>query len=138
MKTYTEIIKDLYHLNLRKNERWGYTFSFTEGNYKIDLHDHSTGCSLRIDMVSPDGDSLRIYYRDTWYSSRYEFNNEGKKLGFQHNGPWEAQVHQMMLKFDLEIEAEKVKQIELKNLRLQQETQREKDKVDKFAKLVTV
>jgi hypothetical protein len=112
MRSYTKIIQDMYRLNLRKDEHWGYTFAFTQGPYLFDYHSHSTGCSLNIDMVSPDGDKLRIYNLDTWYSPSYEFNNRDKKLGFQHEGPWIKEIGEMMRGFEAEIERENIKRVE--------------------------
>lgn len=128
----------MYSLNLRKDERWGYSFSFTEGKYKFDLHDHSTGVHLRIDMVSPDGEELRIYDMTTWYYPRYEFNNEGKTLGFQHDGPWVAQIAELMRGFGEEIEVEKARRMAREREIAEANKRAEFEKLEKFKKLVGV
>lgn len=138
MKTYTEIIQEMYSLNLRKDERWGYTFVFTEGNYKFDLHDHSTGVHLRIYMVLSDGEELRIYDMTTWYYPQYEFNNNGKTLGFQHDGPWVTQIAELMRGFEEEIEREKARRMAREREIPEEAARKEFEKVEKFKKLVGV
>jgi hypothetical protein len=138
MKSYTKIIQEMYRLSLRKDERWGYTFCFTEGPYMFDYHSHSTGCSLTVYMVAPDGERLKIYNLDSWYSSIYEFNNNGKKLGFQIDGPWVAKVGELMKGFEAEIETEKARRMELERERAEKAKQEELGRIEKFKKLAEI
>lgn len=59
--------------------------------YRVEYHDHDTGTSLRLQAVL-DNEMLLVWDYQFWKSSNYEFNNRDKVLGLQVDGPWAADI----------------------------------------------
>jgi hypothetical protein len=133
MRYYIEIIADLYSLNL-KTHTGHYSLSFIESGYEFIYHTHSTGRHLTIKMVAED-DSLTIYNTSEWFYSCYEFNERGKIQGFQIDGPWKSKVAELMVKFEVEIEAEKARRVELEANQVKEAASREAARIEKFRRL---
>jgi len=133
MKSYIEIIADLYSLNLKKHTG-DYSLSFIENSYKFIYDTHSTGRHLTIKIIDGD-DSLEIYNDTEWFYSRYEFNNKGKIQGFQIDGPWKNKIYELMVKFEGEIEAEKARRIEYEANRAKEAALHDAARIEKFKQL---
>lgn len=114
--TKIQIISELCNLGLRQH-LGTYTLEFREGPYHFYYHKHDTGQSLKIFLTNNLlGESLLIYNRDIWNSSRYSCNSENTIQGYQHNPsePWVEDCNKMFEKFKLEIEEEKLKHMKEK------------------------
>lgn len=135
MKTFIEIIAELDKLNLKKNtESCG--FQFYDGNYQFYYRSHSTGRSLNIYLHDFESkDRLLVYSIDQWFYSCYEFNNHGKILGFQKNGPWVQKVGELMKKYEGEIEIELDRRAKLAKRFEEDRRLAEEQKINKFVKL---
>jgi hypothetical protein len=99
MKSLMDIIALMHKLNLRKNTG-SYTFGFIEDKYKFVYNNHDTGRYINIHIIAPDGDSMLIYDKTEWYSSRYYFNGFGN--GFV-NGPWVKEIETLVKQFKKEL-----------------------------------
>jgi len=72
-------------------------FRFTEDGIEYHFNKHDTGQILHVYLVAEDK-KLEVYYDCKWFYSRYNFNNEGKKLGYIVDGPWVARIeHQFQI-----------------------------------------
>jgi hypothetical protein len=131
MKSKINVIAMMYQYDVRRSTGT-YTFGFLEGKYKIEYHSHSTGRDLNIYIVSPDGESMRIYDVTEWYSRTYYFNGFGK--GYVQ-GPWVAEVEQMFCGFRKEL-CKKINSLRIeKRNRKKERLFLEKEKYNKFASL---
>ncbi|MEI2416169.1 hypothetical protein V8Z80_08285 [Orrella sp. JC864] len=101
MPDWFEIMRKLNQYRLRKHDGH-YTLEFQEGRHRFQLHRHDTGQHLRIWVVDDAGDTLLVYDKTEWFSSRYEFNGTGP--GWVHRGPWTHAITADFERFEEEIE----------------------------------
>lgn len=131
---YLDVLDNFYDLMLRKDTGASFTFSFTEDKYKFCYHSHRIGRDLRIYIVAPDGDELRVYNE----TECYELNGLGSGLdnGFVP-GPWVMEIKKLFLQFEEEINQEIIKRDKDKKNIQELKEKEEYDRINKFRKLVT-
>lgn len=101
------------------------------GRYKVEHWQHDTASQVRIYAIS-DGEKLLVYREDKWIPG-FSHHLQGTVQGYQHEGPWVAELEQHRTEFNAEIDAhlEKVKTAELR--RLSKAEQDEAAKVTRFS-----
>jgi hypothetical protein len=99
--------------------------------YRIVLDSHSTADTVKISVVL-DKEELLVWYKTNWYCTRYEFNENGKKIGFQVEGPWVDYLTQYFERCK-QAKAEKLdsRQVDIKE-GLDKEKQEYASKVERF------
>lgn len=110
------------------------------GMYRVEHWQHDTASQVRIYAVMSDAslneESLLVYREDAWIGG-YESHNDGTIQGYQHDGPWVADLEQYRAVFNAEVDAHigKVRLAELRRRSL--EDQDDAAKLDRFAKAFT-
>ena len=104
-----------------------------EDNIKFCYHRHSTGRHLNIYLEDGE-DSLHIFYDTEWFSSRYDFNEVGKKHGYLVDGPWIQICENKFDKFWVEIIKEKEKREICEKVRIKEQELKQKELEEKFRK----
>lgn len=101
------------------------------GRYKVEHWQHDTASQVRIYAVCGE-EKLLVYREDKWVGG-YESHNRDTIQGFQHEGPWVAELEAYRDEFNEEIDRhlERVRLSELR--RLSREEQAEAAKVSRFA-----
>lgn len=131
---YINICKNLYLKGLKKRTRNHYTLYFEEDNFIFDYHSHSTAETLRVFLYNPETkEELLIWYKTKWCSSSYEFNEEGKIIGFQYKAmPWNDKLNQKFLEFDDLIRKYDLIQKEVKESDILNRNREEAEKLNRF------
>jgi hypothetical protein len=105
---------------------------FVKDNIKYCFSRHSTAQHINIYLIDGD-ESLHVYYDTHWFSSRYLFNEEGKKHGYLiDDAPWNSVIEKQFKDWETKIitykEIQLAKSIEEDFRRKSEEEKR----IDKF------
>ena len=104
--------------------------------YKIKLDTHSTATHLEIYALITD-EKLLVYYKTNWISSKYEFNERNKIIGFQCKGPWVQEINRWFLDVKVAVEEEKNRRIAAEKAKNKTEQECHKAKIEQFQKVFT-
>ncbi len=106
-------------------------FDVIKGNIQYSFHKHSTGEGINIHLI--DGDKiLNVYYNYNWFSSRYLFNEEGKKHGFLVDGPWVNIIEKQFVEWEKQLLEHDQSQKLKENLEKNKELAKKEKIVDYF------
>lgn len=108
-------------------------FVVNRNHYQLNFHSHSTAVRLEI-FAKLGEEKLLVFYKTNWFSSRYEFNEKDKIIGYQCDGPWKKDLSEWFIELKTKVDEYYTEKCEVAVSEAELAKQAEEEKIKRFTK----